>query len=56
MPQQKYPVFIFIHGGGYQNGGAQTGYINLFKSFISTGMIMVSIQYRLNVFGNLELF
>jgi para-nitrobenzyl esterase len=42
------PVMVWIHGGGYIDGGA--------ASYISTqlaakGIIVVSIQYRLNVFG-----
>jgi carboxylesterase type B len=51
MPQQKYPVYLFIHGGGYQGGAGNMGYPEIFKAFTSTGIIVVSINYRLNVFG-----
>jgi para-nitrobenzyl esterase len=51
MPQQKYPVYIWIHGGGYQTGSGGMGYQEIFKAFTSTGIIVVSINYRLNVFG-----
>jgi para-nitrobenzyl esterase len=51
MPQQKYPVYIWIHGGAYQVGSGNMGYPGIFKAFTSTGIIVVSINYRLNVFG-----
>jgi carboxylesterase type B len=54
MPQQKYPVYIFIHGGGYQEGEGTVAYNEIFKNFVSTGLIFVSINYRLNVFGELQ--
>jgi hypothetical protein len=56
MPQQKYPVYIYIHGGGYQTGSGYMGNQGTFENFISTGMIVVSINYRLNVFGRLLSF
>jgi hypothetical protein len=53
MPQQKYPVYIFIHGGSYQTGAGHMGYQGVFENLIPTGMIVVSMNYRLNVFGRL---
>ena len=56
MPQQSYPVYIYIHGGGYQFGSGDLWYPGIFENFISTGMIVVSINYRLNAFGELLCF
>ena len=50
MPQQKYPVYLFIHGGGYQTGSGNMGYAELFKAFTSTGIIVVSINYQSECF------
>uniref|UniRef100_A0A914VTP0 Carboxylic ester hydrolase n=1 Tax=Plectus sambesii TaxID=2011161 RepID=A0A914VTP0_9BILA len=47
ITQQKYPVFFFIHGGGYQTGSGIMGMQNI----ISRDIVTVSINYRLNVFG-----
>jgi para-nitrobenzyl esterase len=47
--QQPLPVMIWIHGGGYVAGGAAT-YIS--SALANHGnIIVVTIQYRLNVFG-----
>ncbi len=53
MPQQSYPVYFYIHGGGYQAGSGNLWYNGIFESFTSTGMIVVSINYRLNAFGKI---
>jgi len=46
------PVFIFIHGGSYQAGGSTVPYQNPSKWIERTqSHIVVSIQYRLNIFG-----
>ncbi|WPH04375.1 alpha/beta-hydrolase [Acrodontium crateriforme] len=44
------PVFVWIHGGGFQNGNGKID----FAPFIEQGQssfVVVSIQYRLNTFG-----
>jgi len=48
-PLQLLPVMVFIHGGRYWNG--QT---NQFQADVMAGLgnvVIVTIQYRLNVFG-----
>jgi carboxylesterase type B len=53
MTQQSFPVYIYIHGGGYQAGSGYLVYPELSENFLSTGVIVVSINYRLNAFGKL---
>ena len=48
----RYPVMIYIHGGGFIQGysnGYEAGYFSL-----SGEVIVVTINYRLNVFGFLS--
>lgn len=49
---EKLPVAVYIHGGGHQTGYS---YLNCYdgEGFCRRGVIMVSIPYRLNVFGYL---
>ena len=51
-PGEKLPVCVYIHGGGHQTGYS---YLNCYdgEGFCKRGVIMVSIAYRLNVFGYL---
>jgi len=51
-PNKKLPVAVYIHGGGHQTGYS---YLNCYdgEGFCKRGVIMVSIAYRLNVFGYL---
>lgn len=51
-PGEKLPVAVYIHGGGHQSGYS---YLNCYdgEGFCKRGIIMVSIPYRLNVFGYL---
>lgn len=49
--KDKFPVFLFVHGGGWQNGdknkiGADT-YGNMAQDFASRGFGLVSVNYRL---------
>lgn len=46
----RLPVFVWIHGGGYNTGAAN---VPLYDGacFAREGMIYVSFQYRLNVLG-----
>ncbi len=50
---EKLPVAVYIHGGGHQTGYS---YLNCYdgEGFCKRGVIMVSIAYRLNVFGYLS--
>lgn len=44
------PVFVWIHGGGYNTGAASVPLYNG-ASFAREGIVFVSFQYRLNVLG-----
>lgn len=47
---ENLPVFVWIHGGGYNTGAAN---VPLYDGapFARDGMVFVSFQYRLNVLG-----
>lgn len=47
---ENLPVFVWIHGGGYNTGAAN---VPLYDgaSFAREGLVFVSFQYRLNVLG-----
>jgi para-nitrobenzyl esterase len=48
--KDKLPVMIWIHGGGFLAGAAsEPRYTN--SALVSKGVILVTINYRLNVFG-----
>lgn len=47
---ENLPVLVFIHGGGYNTGMASDSLIDG-NSFVRNGIVYVSIQYRLNVWG-----
>jgi len=46
----KFPVMMFIHGGGYQFG---TGNAYGGKYFLDHDVVFVTINYRLGAFGKL---
>lgn len=49
-PMSKLPVMVWIHGGGFIAGaGSQPRYTN--SALVSKGVILVTINYRLGVFG-----
>jgi acetylcholinesterase len=51
-PKEKLPVVIWIYGGGLQTGGSSVPYQDPAKWVQRTqSHIVVSIQYRLNIFG-----
>ncbi len=46
----KLPVMVWIHGGGFLAGaGSEPRYTN--SALVSKGVILVTLNYRLNVFG-----
>ncbi|MCX2583914.1 carboxylesterase/lipase family protein [Pedobacter sp. MR22-3] len=48
--QEKRPVYVFIHGGSFIHGdGSQPAYDG--ESMAEQGIVYVSINYRLGVFG-----
>lgn len=49
-PSDKLPVMVWIHGGGFHMGsGSQTAYDG--EPLASQGVLLVSFNYRLGVFG-----
>ena len=46
----KLPVFVYIHGGGYNTGSCASPMLNG-DLFAQDGVVFVSFQYRLNVLG-----
>lgn len=47
---KNLPVFVYIHGGGYATGGSNVPLYNG-REFAKKGIVYVSFQYRLNIFG-----
>jgi para-nitrobenzyl esterase len=50
-PGEKLPVFFWVHGGGNRAG---TGYGDADSAIYHRGVVIVSIEYRLGVFGFLS--
>ncbi|MCM5704523.1 carboxylesterase/lipase family protein [Larsenimonas salina] len=48
--QEKHPVMVWIHGGGFVNGGGASEIYNG-ERFARDGVVLVSINYRLGRFG-----
>jgi para-nitrobenzyl esterase len=46
----KLPVMVWIHGGGYVNGGSSAAIFDG-SAFARQGIVLVSINYRLGRFG-----
>lgn len=49
-PGAKLPVMVWIHGGGFVNGGTSPG-VYSGASFARDGVVFVSLNYRLGRFG-----
>ncbi len=50
-PKSKFPVMVWIHGGGF-TGGSGSGQGTVGNSFAKQGVILVTINYRLGRFGH----
>jgi len=50
-PQAKRPVMVWIHGGGFVNGGSSPAVYDG-AAFARSGVILVSLNYRLGRFGS----
>ena len=51
---EGYPVLVYIHGGGFCFGDAiKIGYKKITKNFVSKGIVVVLIPYRLGLYGSL---
>ncbi|MBQ3336360.1 MAG: carboxylesterase family protein [Selenomonadaceae bacterium] len=48
---KNLPVMIFIHGGGFLNGGSADPLYNCSNLAAAHDVVFVTINYRLNVFG-----
>ena len=51
---KSYPVLIWIHGGGLTSGYGSEWGPEAGKSIVQRGVILVSINYRLGIFGFLS--
>lgn len=47
---ERLPVFVYIHGGGYNTGACNVPLYNG-RTFAEEGIVYVAFQYRLNVLG-----
>jgi para-nitrobenzyl esterase len=47
----RLPVFFYVHGGSYQNGGSNESRLNGTWNAAQRDVVVVTINYRLNVFG-----
>ncbi|KAL3124234.1 hypothetical protein niasHT_004823 [Heterodera trifolii] len=49
---RHFPVLVFIHGGAFIIGGTFVeGYANISNNFVAQGIVVVTVQYRLNFLG-----
>uniref|UniRef100_A0A0K0G4D3 COesterase domain-containing protein n=1 Tax=Strongyloides venezuelensis TaxID=75913 RepID=A0A0K0G4D3_STRVS len=50
--KNKYPVFVLIPGGGFDSGSIKEwGYKGFITNFVSNGIVVVVVQYRLGIHG-----
>ena len=52
--QEKFPVMVYIHGGGLASGSGGTHFYGP-EFLVDENVILVAINYRLNVFGFMSL-
>ncbi|MDR1693248.1 MAG: carboxylesterase family protein [Oscillospiraceae bacterium] len=48
---ENAPVAVFVHGGSFVSGGNSASYI-LGQEYCRRGIVLVSVNYRLNAFGS----
>ena len=48
--QDNLPVMVWIHGGGWSSGASSNGTYDGF-GFADKGVVLVSVNYRMNAFG-----
>jgi len=53
--EARRPVMVWIHGGGFTNGSGQLPYYNGTRLARNGDVVVVTINYRLGVFGFLHL-
>jgi para-nitrobenzyl esterase len=49
-PKERFPVMVWIHGGAFV-GGAGTDPIFAGEEFVKKGVVLVTLNYRLGIFG-----
>lgn len=49
-PEEKLPVLFWIHGGAFMTGYGHSAHFDG-EAFAKQGVILVTINYRLNIFG-----
>ncbi|GAB7325729.1 hypothetical protein MBLNU13_g09689t2 [Cladosporium sp. NU13] len=49
--EEKQPVLVFFHGGRFSIGNAHSSFYNGSRFAEATGAIIVTLTYRLNIFG-----
>lgn len=54
ISSSQYPVFVFLHGGGFIFGGASEAEYGP-EYLVQQGIVVVTVQYRLGAFGFLSL-
>ncbi|MEV0281859.1 carboxylesterase family protein [Streptomyces sp. NPDC050610] len=52
--EQPLPVMVFVHGGGFVAGSARAGLYDG-AAFARSGVVLVTVQYRLGIAGFLDL-
>lgn len=53
-PGTRYPVMVWIHGGGFRTGSARTEIYGP-DYFVEQNVVLVTFNYRLYAFGFLSL-
>ncbi|GMR61138.1 hypothetical protein PMAYCL1PPCAC_31333, partial [Pristionchus mayeri] len=52
LKDEKYPVMVFIHGGGYACGSVKAyGDKRICEGLVRHGVLVITVQYRLGILG-----